>query len=610
MFYQSANSFAYDGQAKMLFAGTRYGKILILNEQLDVQGEFAAHDGMIDGISICPARKLIAAMGGGREIFLGSYDDQNSISQIFRKNIRLEGIDDVEPIHSTSQAVDLHPTEAKLITRTGNSSIVELDFQGNVLSSGRASFYDIITTKYSSCGSYALFGTNNGCIGVYANGHVETFVSPHKIVETFHWFEEVGPDEFIAACDQRFLVRVVVRKTDTFALDCEFGELFTNDDLEHITRSKGGRLLASSFDRNVYEIDPANLNPIKVAFKAPFKTRWVKFSEADPSIAFVQVRDGSIIKFNCDTGERISEFKQTPPAVWSCCNHNDDVIACGEEGLVLRIGLQSDGPVVVGTAQVLQKLSLDGGYFKRIELGKNSEALLGSTCGKGYLIKDNQKIKTFDFSAAVRDISFSIKTSCFYVALEDGRVLQLLNDKTIEIFRSSEPIWSIAVSPTGEILAVGERGGSIYLLDTNSHQVVEKTLGKLPKRMKWLSPDALLVTHRSAIDKVYREDGVWYHDVQFVDSEANTVEDFVVFGSYVIFVNYANRIYLGDIVSGDVLDSCYYGAEHMKAINISKTGVVSIMGRGGTIKNYIIHSEQILPVGETNLALSEAENLQ
>lgn len=481
MFYESVNALTYDHKNNLIFAGTRYGKILILDENLNLLQDVCLHSGMINGVAVCPERNLIASVAEDRTIVLAKYDIKScNISRLLQKNIRDLGDDYADPIHSTSQAIDIHPNEPRLITRTGNSCFVELDFDGEVLSTVRGSFYDIITTKYSNCGTYALFGTTNGCIGLYANGHLETFTSPKNVIETFHWFEQIADNEFIAACDQRFLVRVKVHKSDTYGLECQFGDVFTKDDLEHVTAHENGRVLASSFDRNVYDIDPVSLNPKKIAFEAPFKARWIKFSAQNPSIAFVQVRDGSIIKFDCDTGERLAIFKKTPPAIWSCCRVNGRLMGAGEEGFIFNIDIKPNGATLKSTTDICQQLPLQNGYFKRIEAGKNGQALAGSTCGKGFLIDGPKTLQSYDFKAPVRDITFYAPEKCFYVALENGQLLRTGKAGVSEIFRSKEPLWSLAISPDHAVLAFGERGGSIYLMDLPSHTIIEQTMVNYP----------------------------------------------------------------------------------------------------------------------------------
>lgn len=609
MFYESINSLAYDSKNGLVFAGTRYGKILILDHKtFDVKGEFTAQPGMIDAIALRADRQLIACMGGARAVFLGEYDPSSyTITAKMQKNIREAGVDDADPIHSTSQAIDIHPTEDRLITRSGNACVVELDFKGNIVSAARPGYFDIITTKYADCGTYALFGSNLGCIGIYANGTVETMVTPNTVTETFHWFEQVSENQFIAACDQRFLVRVTVNKSDVYGLTCQFGEVFTKDDLEHVTVSPSGRVLASSFDRNVYEIDPQTLNPIKVAFDAPFKTRWVKFEAGSSHIAMVQVRDGSIIRFDCDTGKTLTTFKHTPPAMWSSCEIDNKLVGAGEDGFIFQVNLNPDRATVTGYAQVLQRLELSGGYFKRLEPGAGGDALAGSTCGRAYLINGADKLDSIELGAPVRDIAFHEPTNSFYVALESGQVMQYANGQLREVYVASQPVWSLAVSPDGNILAFGERHGNIYLMALPAHQIVETLKGRLPKRMKWLNDTTLVVTNSSCLDKIHKTEGAWVREEEFIDSNSNTVEDFIFLNQYLVSITYSNRAFLSDLETGSILDSSYYGAEHAKSISLSSSGVISIMGRSGTVKNYILHSEQLLPVGEINTNLNEPE---
>lgn len=117
--------------------------------------------------------------------------------------------------------------------------------------------------------------------------------------------------------------------------------------------------------------------------------------------------------------------------------------------------------------------------------------------------------------------------------------------------------------------------------------------------MKWLDQNTLFVTHKSAMDKISKNGKSWAHEQEFIESETNTIEDFVFWNDYAIFINYSNRIWLADLSTGQILDSSYYGGEHMKSISLLDGGIVALTGRSGTIKTYIIHSEQILPAGET-----------
>lgn len=601
MFPDSINSLAYDTELNLIFTGTKNGKIKVFDDnKLSLISSLNVHDGIIESISICTKRKIIATLGADRSISIYKYNNSGvDFCKILYKRTRDLGLDDYELINSGSQAIDIHPEKDIVTTRSGNSTVIEVDFDGNVKSKVRAFSSDVATVKYSNNGKYLLAGSTSGHIALISDGELKEELIPEGIHETFHWFEQISENEFIAACDARKLIKVIISANSK--IEYGIGELFTKDDLEHVAFNElDNNVLASSFDRNIYSIDKDTMKCLSVAFKAPYKVRWVRHSKTEENIAYAQIRDGSLIKFDYVTGERKAISKETPPAIWSVVTYDDFSLLSGEEGLVIKSEKKLSLNENVSFT-CLHKFDIGDGYFKRIEKGRNNEFFAGSTSGYGYWADDENIIRKYEFSSAVRDVCYSESKNSFFVSLENGHVLNITKDYEVIIFESSEPVWSISLSPNEEILAVAERIGEVYLLDSQSYQVIESSFSRLPKRMKWTDNQTLYMTHSEKLNKIFFDGESWCHDGEFIDVNCNTVEDFYFWKDYVIFITYGNRLWLADKSNGIVLDSSYYGGEYMKSIYSPEDGIFSIVGRSGTVKSYTIHNEQLLPINEVNI---------
>ncbi|NAX17039.1 MULTISPECIES: WD40 repeat domain-containing protein [unclassified Vibrio] len=594
MFSDSIYTTAYASQIGIVFAACKNGRLLMLEDQdLSMVCSIQAHFGAVEGISICEKRKLVALVGGDRHISLFKYDSNPaSLEKLSYTCTRDLGLNDFPAIHSVSQAVDISPTKNEIATRGGNSSLIFIDFEGNQTHSLRLHNSDIITVKYSKCGSYLMVGGNHGEITIVSDYKVVDNVIPEGIAETMHWFEEVSENFFVIACDARKIVSVAV-DPETLKLSTAQGDSFTRDDLEHVTYKQGEKYaLATSFDRHVYKVDIDTLQNIGVCYEAEYKLRWIDYHRSEPDVILLQVRNGSLQKINIATGEVLRKFHKMPPTIWSCEKLSDGLfLAVGEEGAIINI----EKPNANGDLHFVKTCNVDlkGGYFKRLCIGHENEFAAGST--KGHFVlngADGQEV--IDVGSPVRDICYSVDSSTYYLCLEDGRVVMFSSGQIQTLWQSEEPIWSLALNPAGSILAFGERMGQIYLMDVGSRKIIESTFSRLPKRMKWVDNNTLYCTYSDSVDKIYFENEQWNHSHRFIDPSSNTVEDFVVWDGYMVMITYANRLWLADTLTGEILDSTFYGSEYMKSIVMTSENSFTILGRSGCAMSYRIDCDQLL----------------
>lgn len=598
MYLSSVYATAYARKIGVVFSGCKNGKLLLIeDDSLSQVGEFQAHDGVIEGMAICEERNLIGMIGTDRHISLFKYDENTlELTKLLYMSTRDAGLDDHSPFHSASQAFDINPNKNEIATRSGNSSLVFIDFEGNVTHKLRLHGSDIATVKYSKCGNYLLAGGIGGEVTVVSNYETKDHVIPDGIDETMHWFEEVSKDHYLVACDARKIISITV-DPETLALSYSQGDLFTRDDLEHVTYKAGEKFaLATSFDRNIYKIDIETLQNIGVCFEASYKMRWIDYHRAEENSVLVQVRDGSLLKVDIGSGKVLKKFHEMPPTIWSCdLLAENNFIAVGEQGLIAKLS-KSENSTTEMLFEKLGNVDLKGGYFKRVCSDLSGNYLAGSTTGL-LLHKQGEEQNIIDIGSPVRDICYSTKHNNYFISLEDGRVVKFEFGDLTTLWESDEPIWSLAISPDNNLLSFGERMGKIRIMDIDSEKIIESSFSRLPKRMKWADNETLYFTHSDSIDKISLSDEGWEHHHRFIDPSSNTVEDFVVWGNYILMITYTNRLWLADTGAGTLLDSAFYGPEYMKSISVTGENHFTLMGRSGSSFTYKVDCDQLLPVG-------------
>ncbi|WP_421318392.1 hypothetical protein [Aeromonas veronii] len=597
MYLNSIYATVYARDIGIIFSGCKNGNVLLIEDDtLSVVNSFRAHDGVIKGMSICEDKEVFGMISSDRHVSLYKYSKQSlEVKELFNLNIRDAGVDDHVPLHSPSQAFDISPVKEEVATRSGNSSLIFIDFHGNVTHKLRLHSSDIATVKYSKCGSYVLIGGTGGEITIVSNYKIKDHLVPENITETMHWFEEVSEHYYLVACDARKMVALTV-DPENFTLSYKLGDIFTRDDLEHVTYKKGELFaLATSFDRNIYKVNINTLQNIGICFQASYKMRWLDYHRNEIDTVIVQVRDGSLLKVNISSGNVLSKYSEMPPTIWSLDSINKGrYVAVGENGIIIDITNEHNQQALKINKSTF--ININGGYFKRVCSDNSGGYLAGST--SGFLLSNKSNTQELIYiGSAVRDICYSLIEKKYYIALEDGRVVSYQLGEITNIWKSEQPIWSLAISPDNSTLSFAERMGKIYLMDIQSGAIIESSFSRLPKRMKWENNSTLYFTHSDSIDKITLTNEGWQHYHRFIDPSSNTVEDFVIWREYILMITYTNRLWLADINSGEILDSAFYGSEYMKSISIIDENKFTLMGRSGAALTYSINCEQLLPIG-------------
>ena len=300
-------SFAVDSTEEVLYYGTISGQIVTLDlDDFTRIGEIQAHAGTIIAMVVPPNLPYLACLSMDRTVSVWCISEKcrrpmgaASIRNVVAPNDTVTYLD----VSSNAQAIAFHPEERRIATRTANGAIAEITFdsdgQFTLLRCTRFhELYDVVTVRYTAEPPYHLLtGSGNGEAVQSDEGTVlRRWQIEH---ESIHWFEYLHRTQYLVASDSRLLARIDLTEDRITRL----GPKFAADDFEHVVVNRhSGRVFASSFDRNIYELDPQLCVPISVAFRAPFKCRWLHSLSKAPERLIVQVRDGSLLEVNVDTG--------------------------------------------------------------------------------------------------------------------------------------------------------------------------------------------------------------------------------------------------------------------------------------------------------------------
>jgi hypothetical protein len=155
----------------------------------------------------------------------------------------------------------------------------------------------------------------------------------------------------------------------------------------------------------------------------------------------------------------------------------------------------------------------------------------------------------------------------------------------------SEPLWSLAYNEERGFLAVGERFGRILIFDAmNGFTLLADTDSRLPKRMKWITKDRLLVGRSGVIDDIRFNDGEWHHEENFFQVNTNTVEDFISIDNDRILacITYDRYVHLCHMSTGELLSRTYWGSDYMKGLIKNDEKTFMVYGRDHKVKTYAL----------------------
>lgn len=621
-------SFCIDPTERFIFSGNYSGQISVIEiDSFKPVAEVSAHPGSIIAIACHRHLPYIAALGGDRAVSIWKYSQGGNIERICTISIRSikASNDEVEiaPIQSTSQALGFHDTLPRLVTRTGNSSVAEIDFDehGN-FSLIRAVRHhgddDLLSARFVRDSDMVLSGSIRGDLVLADAGNVVRRWQVGWV--GVHWVEELGGEDYLIASDTRFVGRISLSSDELLT-----GDMFTRDDLEYVTYNRNsGRAFVGSFDRNIYEIDPKTCNPIRVVFHAPFKCRWVKTLERDPSVMVVQCRNGALYKVDLTKNTAVAVIKETPDALWTVARTAPDELQFAGEGNTitkLKFKEVDDRTRMPRFACTSQSLAIEPGeYTKRMCLHEPSGTIiLARNNGQIVLVKDDRVQGMVSLESAVRDVACTKTGSELFACTEDGKLhaIDLDSKKIKRTFTSSDnqPLWALAFNEDCSIIAVAERRGYVYILDTNNFKVIMTMESIRPKRLKWCDEDTLLFN---------KSDELWAysHSLSTVSkrmsSVGNTVEDFIWDEDklYLIAINYNQDITMCDFTTGEVICSVPDQLDISKGLAWLDCGSRKhaypldfiTFGRSGCAHMFRVHDDKILALGPIREMIAPAGN--
>ena len=619
-------SFCISIDENYLFAANLSGELLtIATNNLAILNRQQVQPGGI--IAVCAHKSLpyLATLGMDRSVVLfkiGTNGDLSKIDAIITRDIQCENDEQhYDAILSVSQALNFHCTEKKIVTRSGNGGVLELIFDDYKIKPLRCNRmhgrYDVVTVSYVGNSNKILSGSNHGEVVLSQKG--EPLVSWQFGHETIHWFEHLQGDNYLIASDMRAVIKFnISNKYDPIL----FGNI-SRDDLEHVTYNKTSqRVFASSFDRNIYEIDKETCKPIAITFTTPFKNRWIKTLEKDPDKLFIQCRNGALYLVSVSSGKLLGELRETPCAMWTGDYEGQNIVLSGEGNTVLRFvhaGTDDFSRTPLFNQKAI-KLDINPNYYtKRLVYNDMSEStILGRTDGSLIALNKNNEIRIIcNVGSPIRDLAIILNSDNIFVATEDGTVknVNTTSGTITEVYTSTrkEPIWAIAYNNEMKILAIAEREGHLLFVNGENYEIeFEDFYCRRPKRLKWLDKNRLYYSNGANLFCVDIE--TWEKKC-VLENVGNTIEDFIwdPHKRYMILVNYQRNLFLLDINNEVLLHTASDDIDYSKgALWLNNPSDFKedynfhfiTYGRGGKIIIYRIHDEKIISLGPGSKAIA------
>ena len=605
------------------YAGTLDGRILTI----DVENFFVKHElhvgaGSLYALDLDGSGQYIAALGLDRRVYLLRIGDDGFPQLTDMVSTRnLTAWNDLQNAKSTraySQAIGFDSNSSRLAFRAASNALVEVENIGGELvpvHTARLHYdYDFVTLTYLNTGGKVLSG-GAGEIILSSNGlRLRSWkVGRYNV----HRLVPINDQEYLAATDDLRIVRINIKNDQLL-----FGEQFCRDDMEGLTYSPArGKAYATSYDRNIYEIDPETCDVDRICWCGPFKLQWISVLERSPSIAIVQCLDGGLYKVDIDSRRTIARIKNTPDSFWSAHRSDDGVVYFGGEGGRLSICSETDSPAGDGRdffdlSREIYLENCEDTYIKRVA-GNDGIVFAGCLNGKVFRIDGHEyPVLVADVGVPIRDLD--VTSRGLFLCCEDGRIMSCDHDGQNHTWSegiNGEPIWSIAVNEERDILACGERRNSILFFRASTLEFMHSVPhGSRPKRMNWASRQQLLFVKTREI---------WSYDI---DSEScarvtepvgNTIEDFVLLRKWdlIFAISYTTRAYLFDSNTGELLDSVADQSDFAKGvisgpppIEGNLPGRVFTYGRERKLHTYILHNERCLKESTQLLKGSEPVN--
>lgn len=600
------HSFGRIEESRWIVAGDKSGHLIIVDAMsFQIISVDKVHSGCVSSIHICGNH--FASMAHDNTVAYGSVSAEGVLEIHECLNTRYYRSTDYEDVYCLTQAICI--TDNHLVTVTSNMEVICFAIQQGLEKqwSRLVSDTDTIITVCIE-GNRLMCGTNLGAIHILDLASSETVevIDFEEIDETIHWIEPIAEQRYLVATDARCLVDLNTADMSKTVISRQFAK----DDFEHLTVcQRTGRIFASSFDRNIYEIDQDDINRIELFATTQFKVRWldVVYDESGKAAVIAQIRDGSLIKIDDATREVTGVIKTTPATIWSGCIMNDNRIVYAGEG-TQAVSADIDHGSVLAT---ISHEHIVQGYVKRmasIPQGQNVLYVTARTDGavdyfqlnaEGEPLEPAQRL--IQLESACRDICLFNRQSRILaaVALENGyvHIVDVESQSIIVSIEGDEPVWSLGVSPDHQLLACAQRRGYARVFETTEFTELISCVSSLPKRLKWYSNEGFYLTSSATVDRVSFDSEQWSHERPFIEANNNTVEDFDWddLKRYIVTIDYNETITLYDSL-GEPLDSVYGDTDVMKGIQFlhgDRRDQFVTYGRKGALKLFEIHNEQI-----------------
>lgn len=613
--------FCVDPQERLMFAGNISGQISVLDiDKFEIIREVQAHSGVMRALAAHPTLPYLAGMANDHCVTIWKRGDDGSLELVCNtsyRNIPCMNDDAAIPaITSHSVALGFHETARRLVTRTGNGGVVELEFDDHgsveVKWSVRAhGEWDVQMTRYVVGSDMVLSAGRDGCLVLIEHGReLRRWQLGDSVA---HWAEHLEGSIYLIASDTCRVARVDLASD----ADPVWGERFAHDDMEFITLNRrSGRAFATSFDRNVYEVDPATCQSKGVVYSPGYKCIWAKTLERAPSILLVQSRNGSLHKADLETGRALAVIKECPDALWSAVNlPGGDLLAAGEGNYLTRLEMAGVCPMSRAPRFKVRTIALEmnpDSYTKRMVRQESTGLIaMGRADGEIWIGANNSFRRLLNVHSAVRDIAVAPDQPDLFAVTEDGRALKIdLRSGEIKLSYQSPgapfplALWALAYNPARDLLALAEFGGRVVLVSASDFSVVGKLHCERVKRMRWTGGDQLLYGS---------SEGVYSYTLGRAEPEVlltgmqNTVEDFIwdARRQYLLVIGYQCAIGLFDYRTGEQLDHVRDQMDYPKGIAWLDATVDAQLypwdfvtwGRSGSMHHFRIHDGRIIALG-------------
>ncbi|WP_254564237.1 hypothetical protein [Oscillatoria sp. HE19RPO] len=626
MSWNKIESFAVSNDERYIYVGNISGQILTINlPNFDIISSAQLNVGRISAVDIHLKLPYLATRLGGWKVNICKQDIQGTVKSIIDIDLRNIGelfnncndclYQNFEPI---DQAIAFHSISCKLAVKSQQNQVVELEFDDSkykiVSCTDIDKNYPIVAVKYVKNSNKILVGTELGKIFLIENGNVIKVW--HICNEDIHWFEHIENNIYVVASDSRQIIRLDISGQNPPLI----GSKFAKDDVEHIVYdSDKCEAIASSFDRNIYAIDPISCESKRIIWKAPFKCRWVYVLKTHPNILIVQCRNGGLYKINTLTSKIISQIKDTPNALWTASQAlNGKILIAGEGENVAELTPVNATNIcrkITSFSSKIQKLNFGANsYTKRLAVNYKTDIIaFGRADGEVLIYEKGISRSIAHLDSAIRDLEFDNYLPILYVATENGILtkLSISNGLVLNTWTSRFPLWALALNSDKKVLAVSEREGHLVFIDLKTFlPILFEENHTYSKRMKWVDDSTLLYGSRSNLCKYD-----FSHQISslYIEDTGNSIEDFAWDKNkkYLVLINYNRMIFLCDYFSGIILDYVFDQIDFSHGVmwiddEINKSGEPNnffTFGRTGSLQFYKIYEDKIISNGNLDLLI-------